>query len=86
MARHLRIEHAGGWYRITARGNERRAIFRNDRDRAGIGVCEALWSHLNIRHMTLTGGERRGKMALCQGLQVWSVLEVGATRHRNVKC
>jgi len=34
MARPLRIEQAGGWYHITARGNERRAIFRDDRDRA----------------------------------------------------
>lgn len=33
MARALRIEHVGGWYHITARGNERRAIFRDDRDR-----------------------------------------------------
>src|SRR5580658_10561464 len=34
MARPLRIEHAGGWYHLTARGNERRAIFRDERDRA----------------------------------------------------
>ena len=33
MARPLRIEHLGGWYHVTARGNERRAIFRDDRDR-----------------------------------------------------
>jgi REP element-mobilizing transposase RayT len=34
MARPLRIEHVGGWYHITARGNERRPIFRDDRDRS----------------------------------------------------
>ena len=34
MARPLRLEHPGGWYHLTARGNERRAIFRDDRDRA----------------------------------------------------
>jgi REP element-mobilizing transposase RayT len=34
MARPLRVEHSGGWYHITARGNERRAIFRDDRDRS----------------------------------------------------
>ena len=34
MARPLRIEHAGGWYHVTSRGNERRAIFHDDRDRA----------------------------------------------------
>jgi REP element-mobilizing transposase RayT len=33
MARPLRVEKAGGWYHLTARGNERRAIFRDDRDR-----------------------------------------------------
>jgi len=32
MARPLRIERAGGWYQITARGNERRLIYREDRD------------------------------------------------------
>jgi len=33
MARPLRIEAVGAWYHITARGNERRAIFRDDDDR-----------------------------------------------------
>jgi len=33
MARPLRIERAGGWYHVTSRGNERRPIFRDDRDR-----------------------------------------------------
>jgi len=33
MARPLRIAVAGGWYHVTARGNERRAIFRDARDR-----------------------------------------------------
>ena len=33
MARPLRIEMAGGRYHLTARGNERRNIFRDDRDR-----------------------------------------------------
>ena len=33
MARPLRIEFAGAWYHVTARGNERRAIFRSDVDR-----------------------------------------------------
>ena len=33
MARCLRLERAGGWYHLTARGVERRAIFRDDRDR-----------------------------------------------------
>jgi putative transposase len=33
MARPLRIDVAGGWYHVTARGIERRAIYRDDRDR-----------------------------------------------------
>jgi putative transposase len=33
MARPLRIEFAGALYHLTSRGNERRAIFRSDRDR-----------------------------------------------------
>ena len=33
MARALRIEIQGGHYHATARGNERRAIFRQDKDR-----------------------------------------------------
>ena len=33
MARALRIEAAGCWYHVTARGNERRAVFRDDADR-----------------------------------------------------
>ena len=33
MARPLRIERAGGWYHVTARGNERKLIFRDDKDR-----------------------------------------------------
>ncbi len=33
VARALRIETAGGWYHSTARGNERKAIYRDRRDR-----------------------------------------------------
>jgi hypothetical protein len=33
MARPLRIERAGSWYHLTGRGNERRALYRDDRDR-----------------------------------------------------
>jgi putative transposase len=33
MARPLRIEVADGWHHVTARGNERRAIYREDGDR-----------------------------------------------------
>jgi putative transposase len=40
MARPIRIERAGGWYHITARGNERRWIYRDDKDRRHF--CELL--------------------------------------------
>src|SRR5215213_10044013 len=33
MARPLRIEFPGALYHVTSRGNERRRIFRSDRDR-----------------------------------------------------
>jgi REP element-mobilizing transposase RayT len=33
MARPIRIEVAGGWYHVTARGNEQRRIFADDKDR-----------------------------------------------------
>ena len=33
MARTLRLERAGAWYHVTARGNERKAIYRADADR-----------------------------------------------------
>jgi putative transposase len=33
MARPLRIEYAGAVYHVTSRGNERKAIFRDDEDR-----------------------------------------------------
>jgi len=34
MARQLRIEYPGALYHILSRGNERGAIFRDDKDRA----------------------------------------------------
>src|ERR1700693_1663537 len=33
MARPLRIEYRGAYYHVTSRGNERKAIFRDDADR-----------------------------------------------------
>jgi hypothetical protein len=42
MARPLRIEHIGGWYHVNARGNERRAIYRDDRGDTK-GVDPSYW-------------------------------------------
>ena len=33
MARPLRIQYPGAFYHVTSRGNERKAIYRNDKDR-----------------------------------------------------
>ena len=33
MARPLRVEYQGAIYHVTIRGNDRRNIFRDDRDR-----------------------------------------------------
>ena len=55
MARPLRVEMAGGWYHVTTRGNERRAIYRDDTDRgrfletAREGLPESPWEKLEWR-------------------------------------
>jgi putative transposase len=43
MARPLRIDRPGGWYHVTARGNERKSIFRDDRDRRHFLELLAEW-------------------------------------------
>ncbi|WP_203415440.1 hypothetical protein [Candidatus Scalindua japonica] len=34
MTRQLRIEYEGAFYHVLSRGNERKAIFRDDKDRS----------------------------------------------------
>src|SRR5206468_9907300 len=53
MARPLRIERPGGWYHITARGNERRPIFRDDREREHF--CQLLAEMVDSFHVRLHG-------------------------------
>ena len=54
MARPLRIEYEGAHYHVTSRGNERKAIFRDDTDRekflelTGRGRVQGLGSGLLI--------------------------------------
>jgi len=43
MARPLRISKPGSWYHLTARGNERRAIYRNDEDRQKFLALLEVW-------------------------------------------
>jgi len=38
MTRPLRINLAGGWYHVTARGNNRQAIYDDDREREQPGL------------------------------------------------
>ena len=50
MARPLRIERVGGWYHVTGRGNERRPIFRDNRDRQHFCELLAEWvSRFQVR-------------------------------------
>jgi REP element-mobilizing transposase RayT len=51
MARPIRIERAGGWYHITARGNERRPIYRENRDRQHF--CELLGEMVSQYNLVL---------------------------------
>ena len=44
MARLLRVNRAGAWYHVTARGNERKAIYRGDRDRKHFLDLFPVWS------------------------------------------
>ena len=43
MARLLRLNRAGSWYHITARANERKAIYRDERDRSHFVELFAPW-------------------------------------------
>jgi REP element-mobilizing transposase RayT len=50
MARPLRIEIPGAWYHVTARGNERRAIFREERDFARlVEILEEMVARFGVR-------------------------------------
>ena len=50
MARPLRVEIAGGWYHVTGRGNERRAIFRDDKDRGRfVELVGQLWEQFGVK-------------------------------------
>ena len=53
MARPLRIERAGGWYHVTARGNEKRSIYRDNRDR--LHFIELLAETVGRFHLRLHG-------------------------------
>ena len=53
MARPIRIEQAGGWYHLTARGNERHPIYRDNRDCQHF--CELLGEMVSLFRLHLHG-------------------------------
>ncbi len=53
MARPLRIDYPGSWHHVTSRGNERKNIFRDDRDR--LKFLEILADNLERYHVQLHG-------------------------------
>jgi len=53
MARPIRIEYPGAWYHVTSRGNERKNIFQDDRDRRKF--LEILADSLDRYHAELHG-------------------------------
>ncbi|MCP3871652.1 MAG: hypothetical protein GY699_00635 [Desulfobacteraceae bacterium] len=53
MARQLRIQYPGAVYHVTCRGNERRDIYRDEKDYQGF--LEKLADSLNVYHVSLMG-------------------------------
>src|SRR5205809_7583427 len=53
MARPMRIEYPGAYYHVSTRGNERKAIFRDDRDRERL--LELLARAVEHFHLRLHG-------------------------------
>src|SRR5206468_3013601 len=53
MARPLRMEYPGAYYHVSTRGNERKAIFRDDRDRERL--LELLARAVEHFHLRLHG-------------------------------
>ncbi len=53
MARPLRIDYPDSWHHVTSRGNERKNIFRDDRDR--LKFLEILADNLERYHVQLHG-------------------------------
>jgi putative transposase len=58
MARPLRINYAGAFYHVTCRGNERKNIFGDDRDRSMF--LEKLKTSIGIYKARLHAYEGRG--------------------------
>jgi putative transposase len=96
MARPLRIEFAGALYHLTSRGNERRNIFRSDRDRKaflvflGIAAKRFGWSvtawvlmsnHFHLVVQTLEPNLSRGMHWLNSAYAGWFNRTYGRSGH-----
>jgi REP element-mobilizing transposase RayT len=94
MARSLRIQFAGAYYHVTCRGNDRRAIFRDDEDRAAFLehlkesaeiynirlLCYVLMpNHFHLLIQTL-------KPNLSEFMHRFNVSYTMAFNHRNRRC
>ena len=76
LARLLRLNREGAWYHVTARGNERRAIFQNERDRVRFVKLLPLWQErfrVRLHAYMLMPRYHLLELALCLGR------ELGAT-------
>jgi len=49
MARLLRIEYPGAYYNVTSRGNERKAIYRDNEDRERFLVLLERWMFCGMK-------------------------------------
>ena len=48
MSRPLRLEFEGALYHVTSRGNERKAIFRNESDFSTLSKCLTMFVSVTI--------------------------------------
>ncbi len=54
MARSVRIEYAGAYYHVMARGSRRQAIFQDDADRKFFLKCLSEARENGVSHLILT--------------------------------
>jgi putative transposase len=94
MARPLRIQYPGAVYHITARGNERKAIYKEDRDREDFlnllhrvntryhWICHAYCLMDNHYHLVIETPE--GNLSLGMRLK-WPPfqLDTGSAKHKD---
>ena len=61
MARPLRIEVAGGWYHVTARGNQRQRLYTDRKDRIDfLELLEGLAERVGrLDYVSVAGAIRR---------------------------